>query len=143
MKGLFAAILLLVIAGCRKPVNLRAQGANAETRQTTPEEKIFLCEFPAWDWIDLEEWKTYLENSLQPDSALLENIPPGTYKGMIRFEVERDGRITNVAVKTDPGYGLGQLAVQVIRQYKSKPIAAGQFTARSYQLQPICFVIGE
>jgi protein TonB len=36
------------------------------------------------------------------------------------FRIERDGSMTDIQVKRDPGYGLGKEAVRVLKSLKTK-----------------------
>ncbi|WP_296151608.1 energy transducer TonB [uncultured Flavobacterium sp.] len=44
----------------------------------------------------------------------------GTMKVFVYFVVERDGSLTNIQVLRDPGYGLGNEAIRVLKSIKTK-----------------------
>lgn len=149
MRNLFTVVAVLLFTGCKKPADFKIQDViNTETEQTgdgdIAGEGIIVCHVPeGWSGDDLKDWREYLEKNLQPDSALLETIPDGIYKGFISFEVETDGRIINASVQTDPGYGLGQFALNIIQQYRKKPAVANRFATRAFHRQPVTFMIGQ
>jgi hypothetical protein len=88
--------------------------------------------------LDIDTWKTFLQKNLVPDSLMIDSIPVGTYKVVIQFELERDGTVSNASLVTDPGHGLGQYALNVVRRYKEK--AYDYPALKSYRRQPITFV---
>ena len=99
------------------------------------------CDFPEAgpgpDWIN------YLENNLQLDSLAAEAIPVGMYQARISFEIEIDGRLRNVNVVKDPGYGLGERARKIIQAYKGKWQTPSPSDPKiiSRRIQPITYVI--
>jgi len=72
-------------------------------------------------------------------------MEPGTYTVQVRFLVERDGSVADVSiVGSDPGYGLGKAAMDVIKKGpKWNPGIQNGKQVRSYHTQPITFVIQE
>lgn len=68
----------------------------------------------------------------------------GQYTVNVRFLVEKDGSISDVKAVDDPGYGLADASVKVVKTgprwwpgvYEGKIV-------RSYHTQPITFVINE
>lgn len=67
--------------------------------------------------MDWKEWTDYLTNSLFLDDQSLDTTPPGTYGVVIPFVVNKKGRIGDVAVTKDPGFGLGQRVKKVLDKY--------------------------
>ncbi|KFF05123.1 energy transducer TonB [Flavobacterium reichenbachii] len=43
-----------------------------------------------------------------------------TFRVYVSFVVEKDGSLTNIMVKNDPGYGMGKEAVRVLKSLKTK-----------------------
>lgn len=111
----------------------------------TLEEKIF-------DGVEIEAsvnlvlWRKHLEANLISylEEAARRKMKAGKYIVNVRFLVEKDGRISNVAALNDPGYGLALGAVRVVRT-GPKWIAGEQNgkKVRSYHTQPIIFQIQE
>ena len=94
--------------------------------------------------VDPKAWKRYLEAQLQRyiEDAASQGMAPGTYTVHVKFLVERDGSIADVKALSDPGYGLGKGAVEVLK--KGPPWSPGEQNGRkvrSYHTQPITFVI--
>lgn len=96
--------------------------------------------------VNINQWRRHLESQLQRyiEDAASSGMTPGTYTINVRFLVERDGSITDVRALNDPGYGLGQGAVEVVKRGpKWNPGEQNGRKVRSYHTQPITFVIQE
>lgn len=96
--------------------------------------------------VNVSQWRRHLESQLQRyiEDAASSGMNPGTYTVNVRFLVERDGSITDVRSLNDPGYGLGQGAVETVKRGpKWNPGEQNGRKVRSYHTQPITFVIQE
>jgi protein TonB len=96
--------------------------------------------------VDPKQWKRHLESQLQRyiEDAASQGMAPGQYTVNVRFLVERDGSITDVSYLSDPGYGLGKGAIDVVKRGpKWSPGEQNGRKVRSYHTQPITFVIAE
>lgn len=96
--------------------------------------------------VNISQWRRHLESQLQRyiEDAASSGMNPGTYTVNVRFLVERDGSITDVRALNDPGYGLGQGAVETVKRGpKWNPGEQNGRKVRSYHTQPITFVIQE
>ena len=96
--------------------------------------------------VNVSQWRRHLESQLQRyiEDAATSGMNPGTYTVNVRFLVERDGSITDVRALNDPGYGLGQGAVETVKRGpKWNPGEQNGRKVRSYHTQPITFVIQE
>ena len=96
--------------------------------------------------VDIKQWRRHLESQLQRyiEDAASQGMAPGQYTVQVKFLVERDGQIQDVSALNDPGYGLGKAAVDVLKRGpKWKPGIQNGRQVRSYQTQPITFLISE
>ena len=97
--------------------------------------------------VDQRQWRRHLESQLQRyiEDAASQGMNPGQYTVHVRFLVERDGSVADVSVVgSDPGYGLGKGAVDVVKKGpKWSPGEQNGRKVRSYHTQPITFVIAE
>jgi hypothetical protein len=107
-------------------------------------------EFQIFEKVDIEasvdnvKWRKHLEKNLLPfiERAATMKIKDGTYTVLVRFLVEKDGRVANAKAIKDPGYGLAEAAESVVStgplwqpgEKDGKPV-------RSYHIQPITFVL--
>lgn len=82
------------------------------------------------------------KHSQLPDSAQL-HIPVGTYKVPVHFVVDKHGYTGQFKVKIDPGYGLGNRAIQVIQSYPGmwKPASQCGRLVNSYQSYVVEFQV--
>jgi periplasmic protein TonB len=126
-----------------KPVAPAQENAPTDAKET--EERIFeKVEIEAR--VNMQAWRKHLENNLLPyiENAARRNMKPGQYTVNIRFLVEKDGSISDVKALNDPGFGLAQGAVRVVRT--GPKWDAGEVNGRkvrSYHTQPITFIIQE
>ncbi len=90
------------------------------------------------------DWRKFLERNLNPQVAIDNNAPPGIYTVMIQFVVDTDGSISEIKVLNDPGYGLGEEAIRVIKKSKKwQPAIQDGQPAKAYRKQPITFQIAD
>ncbi len=116
-----------------------------ETKPVEDENKVFeKVEIEAS--VNVAQWRRHLESQLQRyiEDAASSGMNPGTYTVNVRFLVEKDGSITDVRALNDPGSGLAQGAVEVVKRGpKWSPGEQNGRKVRSYHTQPITFVIQE
>jgi len=96
--------------------------------------------------VNVARWRQHLERNLVRyiEDAATAGMQPGTYTVMVRFLVEKDGSISSVSALNDPGFGLAQGAVQVVKSGpKWNPGEQNGQKVRSYHTQPITFLIIE
>jgi hypothetical protein len=95
--------------------------------------------------IDRKEWEGYLMNNLVLDDRSLDTIPAGIYTVFIHFVIDKKGKIGDVAVFKDPGFGLGQRVKKVLDKYQGawRPAKLNGRLMSSYQAQRITFIVEE
>ncbi len=87
-------------------------------------EKIVCGRFEKEATVDLKHWQNYLSENLKLDSLAQDTIPSGIYNITAVFIIDKEGCITNVEVRDNPGYGLGKKVVKAISGYTLKWIPA-------------------
>lgn len=95
--------------------------------------------------MDVKHWRQYLARTLEMDSLTIDTIPPGIYKVIAQFIINKAGCITDVKLINDPGHGLGARVIKSIYSYDGTCIPAVQNgrKVRAYRKQVITFVIEE
>lgn len=117
----------------------------ADTTRNAQAEKVFE-EVEIEASVDILQWRLHLEkNLLAPiEKAAKKGMKAGQYIVNVRFLVERDGSISDVRALNDPGYGLAEASVKVVRTGpKWKAGEQNGRKVRSYHTQPLTFVISE
>jgi protein TonB len=71
-----------------------------------------LPEFPG----GMNKFYTYVGNNFNRPELDSENV----IRIYVSFVIERDGSMTDILVKNDPGYGLGKEAIRVLKSLKTK-----------------------
>jgi protein TonB len=95
--------------------------------------------------VDAVAWNKYLQKNVQLPDSIARQIPKGTYKVTVKFIVDKDGYIGQVQAVDDPGFGLAEKAMKMIRNYNIawRPASQCGRTVKSYRMQPIIFSIGD
>lgn len=112
---------------------------------TTSDENYVFTEVsdPAGPEGGFPAWTKYLRRNLNASVGVDNGAPAGRYTVIVRFIVERDGRITDVkTVGKKNGYGMEEEAMRVFRE--GPPWRPGQQNGkvvRSYFTQNVTFVV--
>jgi len=96
--------------------------------------------------VNKEEWSHFLRKNLQPfiEEAAAKGIAPGTYTVKVRFIVKKDGSISDFEALNDPGYGLAENVLGIMKDSpKWYPAQQNNKPVNSYHTQPITFVVQE
>ena len=62
-----------------------------------------------------EVWKEYLNAHLIPATALDNGAPPGKYTVVVSYVIDTTGKITQIQILEDPGYGAGNDVRRVLK----------------------------
>ncbi|ANH82345.1 energy transducer TonB [Niabella ginsenosidivorans] len=113
-----------------------------ETKPVEKEPEIFTkvekdAEYPG-------DWPRYLQTNLRGEVPVDNGAAPGSYQVIVQFVVDVQGNVSDVKVLKDPGYGMGDEAVRVIkRSGKWKPAIQNGRQVKAYRKQPITFQVQE
>ena len=89
-------------------------------------------------------WARYLQRNLNNQVPADNNAPPGTYRVVVQFIVDKEGNVSDVKALTSFGYGLEEEAVRAIRKGpKWIPAIQNGRQVKAYRSQPITFVVPE
>lgn len=89
-------------------------------------------------------WRKYLERNLNGQVASDNGAPPGQYRVIVTFIVDKQGNISDVAVDNDPGYGMGAEAMRAIKKGpKWTPANQNGHIVTSRKSQPVIFQVTE
>lgn len=87
-------------------------------------------------------WRDFLRKNLNPNVLAENNAPDGKYTVIIKFIVNQDGTLDDIKAEDDPGYGMVQEAIRVIKQsYKWLPANKYGKYQPAYRRQPVTFLI--
>lgn len=144
MRIVFYIILLFSL-----PVTAFSQNKKPTVAKQKPEvveeDKIFQKVELDTGPVDPVAWNKYLQKNVQLPDSIAKQIPKGIYKVVVKFIVDKDGYIGQVQAVDDPGFGLAEKAVQIIRNYNIawRPASQCGRTVKSYRMQPIIFSIAD
>ena len=89
-------------------------------------------------------WRTFLQRSLSAEVATSAGAPPGSYKVVVQFIVDIEGKVSDVQPLTSYGYGMEEEAVRVIRRSGNWiPALQNGRAVKAYRRQPVTFVVSE
>lgn len=87
-------------------------------------------------------WANYLRQYLNPDMAKDEGWKPGTYNVMIKFIVEKDGSISDVAAENYTNTNVAKKCIGIIKHGPNwKPATQNGHIVKAYKRQPITFLV--
>ncbi|WP_345258437.1 energy transducer TonB [Flaviaesturariibacter amylovorans] len=81
-----------------------------------PEQVVNEVEVPPAFPGGMEAWANYLRSNLKASVPENNGAPSGTYRVRVQFVVDREGNVSDVKALNDPGYGMAEEAVRVIRR---------------------------
>jgi N-acetylmuramoyl-L-alanine amidase len=96
------------------------------------------AEFPG----GTEAWKKFLMKNLNSSIPVNERWASGTYKILVKFIVEKDGRLTNITTANYTNSKTAQHCIDIIKNGpKWIPAIENKKVVASYRVQPITFII--
>lgn len=116
-----------------------------EVKKDDDENKVFTkveveAEFPGGQ----AAWANYLQKNLNASIPVDNGAGGGKYTVIVKFIVSRDGSLSDVQCENDPGFGMCQEAVRVIKKTKNwTPAIQNGRNVNAYRRQPITFVVEE
>jgi hypothetical protein len=89
-----------------------------------------------------EDWMEYLSKWIDTNIPVYKKAPRGVYEVVVKFIVDKNGKVINVAPETNFGFGMEEEVVRTIKRSK-KWIPAIQYNlpVLAYRRQPISFVV--
>ncbi|HSN09316.1 MAG TPA: hypothetical protein VLS85_09765 [Hanamia sp.] len=87
-------------------------------------------------------WQSFVASNLDTNLLVKNGAPAGTYTLIATFIVGMDSVVTNIGCENDPGYGMCQEAIRLIRKSgKWKQASSNGRIVNSFKRQPIVFTI--
>ena len=87
-------------------------------------------------------WADFLRKNLRMPDLSKYDIPTGTYTAIVRFIVNKEGNVSDIAAETNVGYGMEQEVIRLIRFSKNwKPAMQNGRMVKAYRRQPVTFMI--
>ncbi|MBK7434058.1 MAG: energy transducer TonB [Chitinophagaceae bacterium] len=114
-----------------------------EVKKEDDENKIFNkveveAAFPGGD----AAWRNYLQKNLNGSVPVDNGAGEGTFTVIVKFVVSRDGSLSDVSCESDPGFGMCQEAIRVIKKTKNwTPAIQNGRNVNAYRRQPITFLV--
>ena len=89
-------------------------------------------------------WRNYLQKNLNTEVPADNGAGEGTYTVVVKFVVSKDGSLSQIECETDPGFGVCQEAIRVIKRTKNwTPAIQNGRNVNAYRRQPITFLVQE
>ena len=89
-------------------------------------------------------WRNYLQKNLNTEVPSDNGAGEGTYTVIVKFVVSKDGSLSQIECETDPGFGVCQEAIRVIKRTKNwTPAIQNGRNVNAYRRQPITFLVQE
>ena len=85
-------------------------------------------------------WNKYLIRNLNNQTPQFLKAPSGVYTAKAKFIIEKDGTLSNIVIEKDPGYGVAEESIRVLRKSPNWiPAILNGKVVRSYKIQNITF----
>ena len=89
-------------------------------------------------------WRNYLMKTLNGNTPVDNGAGAGTFTVIVKFVVSKDGSLSDVSCENDPGFGMCQEAIRVIKKTKQwVPAIQNGRNVNAYRRQPITFLVEE
>ena len=89
-----------------------------------------------------EAWRNYLRKTLNANTPVDNGADPGKFTVIVKFVVSKDGSLSDVKCENDPGFGMCDEAVRVIKKTKNwTPAIQNGRNVNAYRRQPITFLV--
>ena len=89
-------------------------------------------------------WQIYLERNLNRDLPVVNGAPPGKYTVTLNFLVNKNGNVEDVVAENNPGYGIMEEAIRIIKNSpKWEPGIEYGKVAEYHHKQGITFVVSQ
>jgi len=92
---------------------------------------------------DLKTWTHHIRITTRLPDSVLCTIPGGTYQAEIQFIVDIHGQMGQFRLLADPGFGLGQVALEAVKSYRGKWRPANQCgrNVRAYKRETVTIFV--
>ena len=114
-----------------------------EVKVADDENKIFTkveveAGFPGGE----DAWRNYLRKTLNANTPVDFGASGGKYTVIVKFVVSKDGSLSDVKCENDPGFGMCEEAVRVIKKTRNwVPAIQNGRNVNAYRRQPITFLV--
>jgi hypothetical protein len=145
----YLLLILILLCSCQLFFGYRTSFKHSyfvsQNIQAQDDSGLFICEVPIEAFTDMQKWTDYLINQSGLDSLSTDTIPAGCYTTIAAFVIDTSGKIINVSIKKDPGYGFGRRVAEAIAAYKGKwhPAEMHGKATQSYRTQPVTIIVEE
>lgn len=110
--------------------------------EITDEEKVFTKVDPEAS-TDTQKWEEHMRKRIVLPDSVIQKIPQGSYVAMVSFIIDKLGNAYDFKLHSDPGYGLGKIALRAVKSYTGewKPAVQCGRLVNAYVKRPVKFVI--
>jgi len=125
------------------PVEDKGTGVVEVPKKEDDEGKIFTkveveAEFPGGQ----AAWVNFLKKNLNTEVPGDNGAGEGTYTVTVKFVVSKDGSLSDISCENDPGFGICQEAMRVLKKTKNwTPAIQNGRNVNAYRRQPITFLV--
>jgi protein TonB len=89
-------------------------------------------------------WKVFLQKNLDATVPVTNGVKPGTYKVIVQFIVDENGKLSDIKPLTSLGYGMEEEVVRLMRLSPDWiPAMQNGKKVSAYKKQTVTFVISE
>jgi protein TonB len=136
----FSSEAQTTVADSTTPIMVTTDGVMA---QAPPGDKIFVvveqeAMFPGGN----EAWMSFLQKHLKSNIGEKNKAPKGRYRVVAKFIVNKEGKVTNITVESNNGFGMEEEVVRVLQKSPNwLPAQQSGKKVNAYRRQPITFIV--
>lgn len=87
-------------------------------------------------------WRDFLRKNLDPNVPVNNHAPDGKYTVILKFTVDENGRMEDIEAENDPGYGMVDSAIKVLKlSPRWRPQVRFGKTVKAFRRQPITYLV--
>lgn len=132
----------IIIPIVQAPVDVGDSKAVEIKRPDNENEIFFKVEVEAGFQGGEEAWRNYLRNTMNANKPVENGAGGGKYTVIVKFVVSKDGSLSDIKCENDPGFGMCEEAVRVIKKTKNWiPAMQNGQHVNAYRRQPITFLV--
>lgn len=123
-------------------VQVASQAPSVVETKKSPNTEVSIVDVEATFPGGFSSWKRFLETTLDASIPVENAAPSGTYRVTVSFLVDNGGKVSEVQALNDPGYGIADEAVKVIKRSKTwNPAISNNEKVTYRQKQVIAFQV--
>lgn len=88
------------------------------------------------------DWKNFILSNVNSEIPVINNAPSGKYQVVIKFTINKDGKLEEILPETSMGYGMEEEVIRVLHKSPNwKPASRNGIYLNAYRKQPVTYIV--